>query len=371
MALSSNATTDTPTPYRRPGFWKRLRTGNLSDVQLGVLLLLPALLTLAVVMFYPVVSVLWQSVHSENLLRPYEGTPFVGLENFRKVLWIQCRPAAETFWGDCATWDTSHLIGLRILGLLALVAVWWAALRGGLSKISAVGWTLLFVLIFGVLLGFHPGEAGRWGDARFWNSFQITLTILFVSVVGSFLVGLPLALLANVESPIKWLGRVALLLPWAMPRAFTGLTFAWLFQSDYGVINDLFGRLGINALLQTFVDPVLMGDRGVFWLARDLPAVVAVNTTIIWKTSSFVALILLAGLQSVDKSLYEAATVDGANAWQRFWRVTLPLLRPSIAVALIFRTLTAIQTFDEPFAMTTGRAGTHLGDLGPLHLQHR
>lgn len=364
MALSSKPSTDTPAPYRRPGFWKRLRTGNLSDTQLGVFLLLPALLTLALVMFYPVVSVLWQSVHSENLLRPYEGTPFVGLDNFRKVLWLQCRPAAKSFWGDCAVWDASRFWGWRLLGLLALVGVWWAALRGALSKVAAIGWTVALILVFGVLLGLQPGENGRWGDARFWNSFQITVTILFVSVAGSFLVGLPLALLANVNSPIKWLGRVALLLPWAMPRAFTGLTFAWLFQSDYGVINDLFGRLGINALLRSFVDPVLIGDRGIFWLARDLPAVVAVNTTIIWKTSSFVALILLAGLQSIDKSLYEAATVDGANAWQRFWRVTLPLLRPSIAVALIFRTLTAIQTFDEPFAMTRGGPGRTLETLG-------
>ena len=76
------------------------------------------------------------------------------------------------------------------------------------------------------------------------------------------------------------------------------------------------------------------------------------------------ALILLAGLQSIDESLYEAATVDGANAWQRFWRITLPLLRPAIAVALIFRTLTAIQTFDIPYAMTNGGPGRSLETLG-------
>ncbi|MDZ7799166.1 MAG: sugar ABC transporter permease [Trueperaceae bacterium] len=107
------------------------------------------------------------------------------------------------------------------------------------------------------------------------------------------------------------------------------------------------------------------------WLSRDVPAIVAVNLTIIWKTSSFVALILLAGLQSIDKNLYEAATVDGANAWQRFWRITLPLLRPAIAVALIFRTLTAIQTFDIPYAMTNGWSRPHARDARPVHLQHR
>ncbi|MEJ2667641.1 MAG: sugar ABC transporter permease [Deinococcales bacterium] len=199
------------------------------------------------------------------------------------------------------------------------------------------------------MLGLQPGPVGRWTDARFWNSFSITLLIIAVSVAGAFLVGLPLALLANVRSRMRWLGRVALLLPWAMPRVFAGLTFAWLFQSQYGVVNDVLGRIGIH---------------GPLWLARVAPAVAAVNVTIVWKTSSFVGLILLAGLQSIDASLYEAAVVDGAGSWQRFWHITLPLLRPSIAVALIFRTLTAIQTFDIPFAMTRGGPGRSLETLG-------
>ena len=149
-----------------------------------------------------------------------------------------------------------------------------------------------------------------------------------------------------------------------MPRAFTGLTFAWLFQSDYGVINDLFGRIGLNTLFAALLPPNAVGDVGVLWLARPVSAVIAANLAIIWKTSSFVGLILLAGLQSIDESLYEAAVVDGASAWQRFWRITLPLLSPAIAVALIFRTLTAIQTFDIPFTMTGGGPGRALETLG-------
>lgn len=343
----------TNVPYRRPGFWRRLRQGNPSDRQLGLILLAPAILTLAGVMLYPVVTVLWQSLHGEHLLRPWLGSPFIGLEHFREML-----------WGRDMSWGFDHLATLRVLGLATLVPIGWNAWKRRLGLATAIALVAAIVLVFGVAMGFHPADAGRWSDPRFWNSFQITLVILIVSVVGSFVVGLPLALLANVESPLRWLGRVALLLPWAMPRVFTGLTFAWLFQSDYGVVNDLLARLGVNGVLDTILPATWVADRGVLWLSRDLPAIVAVNLTLIWKTSSFVALILLAGLQSIDKTLYEAATVDGATAWQRFWRITLPLLRPAIAVALIFRTLTAIQTFDIPYAMTNGGPGRTLETLG-------
>ncbi len=349
MAVSSRPQHD----YRPPGFWQRLRSGNLTDRQLGYLLLTPALLTLGLVMLYPVINVVWESLHGEHLLRPWLGSPFVGLEHFQKML-----------WGRGMTWDVRHLWLWRLLGLAVLLPLWRLVWRRSLRWWQALAWTAGLLLVFGLLLGFHPGEAGRWGDARFWNAFSITLLIMVVSVAGSFLVGIPLALLADVESPLRWLGRVALLLPWAMPRVFTGLTFAWLFQSDYGVVNDVFGRLGITGLLEGLLDRNLLGDRGILWLSRELPAVIAVNVTIIWKSSSFVALILLAGLQSIDDSLYEAATVDGANAWQRFWNITLPMLRPAIAVALIFRTLTAIQTFDIPFAMTRGGPGRTLETLG-------
>ena len=362
MALSSK-----PAPtYQKPNFWQRLRTGNLSEGQLAVLLLLPALLTLAVVMLYPVVNVLWQSLHFEKLNQPFLGTPFVGLENFRGMLWVRgVERDGETFYP--AVWTLNSLFWWRVLGLASAVLAWVWALRGGLKWRYALLWTVAAVLIFGLLMGYQPdptAERARWADPRFWSAFNLTLLIIAVSVAGSFLVGLPLALLANVEHPLKWLVRVALLLPWAMPRAFTGLTFAWLFQSDYGVVNDLFGRIGLNTLFAALLPPNTVGDVGVLWLARPVSAVIAANLAIIWKTSSFVGLILLAGLQSIDESLYEAAVVDGASAWQRFWRITLPLLSPAIAVALIFRTLTAIQTFDIPFTMTGGGPGRALETLG-------
>ncbi len=136
--------------------------------------------------------------------------------------------------------------------------------------------------------------------------------------------------------------RLGLLLPWALPLVFAGLIFRWFFEYQTGIVNDLLMRIGLEPLQ---------------WLSSPTLAFIAISIAIIWKASSFMALILLAGLQTIPRSLYEAADVDGATRWQQFWEITLPMLLPSIFVALIFRTITAIQTFDIPFAMTGGGPG--------------
>jgi multiple sugar transport system permease protein len=184
--------------------------------------------------------------------------------------------------------------------------------------------------------------AKAFADARFWNALKNTGLIVLVTVPGALLLGLGLALLANLPFRAKWPVRLGLLLPWALPLVFVGLIFQWFFDSQYGVVNDMLTRLG--------------GGR-LFWLFQPTLAFWAICWTIIWKSSSFVALILLAGLQTIPKELYEAANVDGASRWQGFWRITLPLLMPAILVALIFRTITAFQTFDIPYAMTKGGPG--------------
>ena len=179
-------------------------------------------------------------------------------------------------------------------------------------------------------------------DPRFWSALKNTALIVLITVPGALVLGLGLALLANLPYRVKWPVRLGLLLPWALPLIFVGLIFQWFFDSQYGVVNDLLARLG---------------SERQFWLFKPNLALLAISWTIIWKTSSFVALILLAGLQTISKELYEAAEVDGASRWQGFWRITLPLLVPAILVALIFRTITAFQTFDIPYAMTKGGPG--------------
>ena len=189
-------------------------------------------------------------------------------------------------------------------------------------------------------------------DKDFWNAAKNTLLYTLITVPGALVVGLGLAMLANLPFKRRWPVRLALLLPWAMPLAFVGLIFAWFFHTDYGVVNDVMARLG---------DP----SRNM-WLLSPGYAFAAICVAIVWKTSSFMALILLAGLQMIPRSLYEAAEVDGASKWQQFWQITIPMLMPSIVVALIFRTITALQTFDIPVTMTHGGPGNATQSLAML-----
>jgi multiple sugar transport system permease protein len=181
------------------------------------------------------------------------------------------------------------------------------------------------------------------GDDRFWDAVLHTVLFIVITVPGAVVIGLGLALLANQPFKVKWPVRLGLLLPWALPLVFAGLIFRWFFEYQVGMVN--------NAL-------IALGFAPVAWLSTPGPAFFAICLAIIWKSSSFVALVLLAGLQTIPKSLYEAAEVDGASAWQQFREITLPMLKPAIVVAMIFRTITAIQTFDIPYAMTNGGPGT-------------
>ncbi len=189
-------------------------------------------------------------------------------------------------------------------------------------------------------------------DKDFWNATRNTVLITLITVPGSLVVGLGLALLSNLPFRRRWPVRLALLLPWALPLSFVGLIFAWFFHTDFGVVNDVLRRGG--------------QAESRMWLLSPNLAFAAICATVIWKTSSFMALMLLAGLQMIPPSLYEAAEVDGASRWQQFWQVTIPMLMPSIVVALIFRTIAALQTFDIPYTMTKGGPGNSTQTLAML-----
>lgn len=185
-------------------------------------------------------------------------------------------------------------------------------------------------------------------DPVFWQTSWNTILITLITVPGALLVGLGLALAANLPFRMQWPVRLSLLIPWALPLSFAGLIFAWFFHSEYGVVNDILARFGFE---------------GIIWFNSPQWAMAAICLTIIWKTSSFMALIILAGLQTIPRSLYEAADVDGAGKLRQFFEITLPLLKPAIVIALIFRTITALQTFDIPYMMTGGGPGTSTATL--------
>ncbi|MGZ2426472.1 carbohydrate ABC transporter permease [Rhizobium laguerreae] len=255
----------------------------------------------------------------------------------------EAQPANWTRWLDLSDRSLAVLLLFPAAILLALIIVY---------PVCRLAYTSFFNLSLtsGLPAEFVGLDNYRLmiADPVFWETTWNTVLITLFTVPGALLVGLGLALMANLPFAMQWPVRLSLLIPWALPLSFAGLIFAWFFHSEYGVVNDMLNRLGFE---------------GIIWFNSPNWAFAAICLTIIWKTSSFMALIILAGLQTIPRSLYEAADVDGAGRLRQFFEITLPLLKPSIVVALIFRTITALQTFDIPYMMTGGGPGTSTSTL--------
>jgi ABC-type sugar transport system permease subunit len=183
------------------------------------------------------------------------------------------------------------------------------------------------------------------GDPRFYGALLHTAGFALVSVGLEMVLGLALAL--GLDRAFRGRGavRALVLLPWAIPTVVAALLWRFMFESQAGIVNAALVATGIV-------------DEPIVWFVRGTTAWVPVVLADVWKATPFVALLLLAGLQSIDQSLYEAAAVDGAGWWYQLRRVTLPLLRPALLVALIFRTLDAFRVFDLIYVMTGGGPGT-------------
>jgi multiple sugar transport system permease protein len=181
-------------------------------------------------------------------------------------------------------------------------------------------------------------------DLRFRQALGNTLYFTVVSVGIEFLLGLSFALLLNLNFRFRNFARASVILPWALPTAVMAMAWRWIYHDIYGVANDLLLRLGII-------------HEAVAWLGKSPLAMHAAIFSDAWKTTSFMTLMLLAGLQSIPQELYAAASIDGAGGWARFRYVTLPLLRPVIILALLFRSLQAFAVFDLIWVLTQGGPG--------------
>ena len=180
-------------------------------------------------------------------------------------------------------------------------------------------------------------------SARFWGAMAHTAMFTVISVTLELTAGLLLALVVDRVTRGRGLVRTAVLLPWAIPTVVVALVWKFLFENPAGLVNDFVLRLGMSP-------PTWFADATAAWV----PLVLADA----WKMTPFVAILLLAGLQSIDRSLYEAARMDGAGWVRQLTDITLPLLRPALLVALIFRTLDAVRVFDVIYVMTGGGPGT-------------
>ncbi|HEU4985630.1 MAG TPA: sugar ABC transporter permease [Rhizobiaceae bacterium] len=220
---------------------------------------------------------------------------------------------------------------------------------------------LTYPLGLGVWLGFTDTSIGRpgifiglenyiwlWNDSVFWLSVFNTMLYTVVASVLKFGLGLWLALILNEHMPFKNFFRAIILLPWVVPTVLSALAFWWIFDSQFSIISWVLMELGLISGPINF-----LGEPN-----NARASVIAAN---VWRGIPFVAISLLAGLQTIPQSLHEAAALDGATSWQRFRRVTLPLLTPIIAVVMTFSVLFTFTDFQLIYVLTRG---------GPVNATH-
>ncbi|MFE9023374.1 carbohydrate ABC transporter permease [Streptomyces sp. NPDC007808] len=248
-----------PPRRRRSGRPVRATSGS---ARMAALLVSPTLLVLTIVVLYPTLMALGESLYGAKGLDPETGfisatEPFVGLRNYADIF----------------------------------------------------------------------GEAGE----RFWNAFWNTTFFTVVTVALETLIGVAMALIMHKAFRGRGLVRAGILVPWAVPTAISGLLWRWIFNSD-GIANALIGQQ-------------------VLWTTEGFHAKAAVIVAEVWKTAPFIGLLVLAGLQVIEKEVYEAARLDGAGPGRQFWHITLPLVKPALLVAMLFRCMDALRMFDLPYIL--------------------
>jgi trehalose/maltose transport system permease protein len=230
---------------------------------------------------------------------------------------------------------------------------WFLIVPAVLVVFLVIGYPLAQVLVYSVLKykldGVTPPSFVGLGnylfifsDSDFWRAVVNTLIFTFFSVTLEAVLGLAVALVANSKFKGRSILRVAILIPWAIPTVVSSKIWAWMFNDIYGVVNVLLTNLHIL-------------PQKIAWLATPLTAMPVIIAVDVWKTTPFMALLLLAGLGLIPSDLYEAAAIDGASKFRQFFSVTLPLLMPTLLVALIFRTLDALRVFDIFYIMVGGQ----------------
>lgn len=179
-------------------------------------------------------------------------------------------------------------------------------------------------------------------NSRFWYSLFITLSFTFVSISLEAVLGLCLGLMMNRVSSVNSLLRIMILVPWAMPTVVTAKMWQWMFDYNLGILNYLLEIVSIQRIN---------------WLGDPFLVFLSLVVADVWKTTPFVAIIVLAGLSAIPQEMYKASVIDGANAWQRLRFIILPLLLPVLGVVVLFRAIDAMRIFDLVYILTGGGPG--------------
>jgi multiple sugar transport system permease protein len=232
------------------------------------------------------------------------------------------------------------LVLIALVALYPIVyAVWLSLHQYSLIQAGLVRWAEPNILA--------NYTSPLWGDtsSEFWAATRTTFVFTIFSVVFELILGVAMALAMHAAFKGQGILRTVVLVPWAMLTVVTAITWSTIFEPELGFTNTLLGAVGL--------------PDDTVWLGQSPEALIVMIIADVWKTAPFMALLVLAGLQVIPNELYEAGKVDGATAWQRFTKITLPLLKPAILVALIFRTLDALRIFDLPYVLTRGAHDTN------------
>ena len=248
----------------------------------------------------------------------------------------------DTSWLAASRTRSAWLFLAPMLVLLALVAGWplirtiWLGFTDAntlqISEARSVGFD-----------NFLTRRDGHWygvlADPLWWRAVKNTLWFTVFSVGIETVLGLGVALVLNRAFPGRGIVRAAILIPWAIPTVVSARIWGWLLNDQYGFINHVLASLGII-------------DHPIAWAADPSMLMTSVILVDVWKTTPFMALLILAALQMLPKECYEAALIDGTHPLKVFWRVTLPLIRPALMVAVIFRAIDALRVFDVIYVLT-------------------
>ncbi|MBX9748155.1 MAG: sugar ABC transporter permease [Roseococcus sp.] len=231
-----------------------------------------------------------------------------------------------------------------------------------LPAFGLLGVFLTYPLGLGIYMAFTDTTIGRRGifvglenfeylftDPIFWNAVFFSVFYTGVATIGKFALGLWLALLLNQHMPFKSLIRAIILLPWIVPTVLSAIAFWWIYDPQFSIISYI------------FVDVLGWRETNINFLGSEWPARWSLIVANIWRGIPFVAISLLAGLQTISPSLYEAALLDGASAWQRFRHITFPMLMPILAIVMTFSIIFTFTDFQLVYAITRG---------GPVNSTH-
>ncbi|KPU27261.1 ABC transporter permease [Caloranaerobacter sp. TR13] len=296
---------------------KQITSLAKQEERLAIKLLLPTFLILIIIAIYPLGQVFYTSFTDKTFASATKETNFIGLENYKKLLSVTIKelpPITDENGNQKIDSKTNRPLYERPIRVLPRKPYRYKEL----TQFSFMGKRF----VIGVT------------DPNFISSISNTVIFTIISVALETVLGLAIALVVNSNFYGRGAMRTVMLVPWAVITVVSARMWEWMLQpSRVGLFNTILDKIGI-------------GNGQIAFLTNEklqLPSLIAVD---VWKTTPFMALLLLAGLQLIPNTLYEAAEIDGASKLKQFFTITLPLLKPTIAVALVFRTLDALRVFD-------------------------